>query len=265
MPRKKGGPDRSSSGGSEGICQARGADYRPFLSVRDVPSRGRSSRIKSWTNGRVCHFLSRLELYCFYLYEWDLSITDIREQYPLPLSETLEIAEEFKIKHPRNPRSRDFVVMTTDFVITKKQAIGITDYACAVKPSQDLLSTRTQEKLEIEYHYWTTRGIHWSIATEREIPEAFAKNVEWLHPYFSAESLLPHTETEIRQIAPFLTQMVLQHDISLSKISAICDERLGLSLGTSLSIARYLIANREWRVDMRTRINPGEKLVFLTS
>ncbi len=36
--------------------------YKPWLTVRDVPSLGKSSRDKGWKTGRPHHFLSILEL-----------------------------------------------------------------------------------------------------------------------------------------------------------------------------------------------------------
>ena len=78
----------------EGRGQGTGVDYKPWLVVQDVSSRGLVHRIKGWKAERVHHLLSNLERDYFYLLEWSLSVTDIREQFPLlPLAETLEIAD----------------------------------------------------------------------------------------------------------------------------------------------------------------------------
>ncbi|GLC89690.1 hypothetical protein LYSBPC_28170 [Lysinibacillus piscis] len=48
-----------------------------------------------------------------------LIIVDIREQYPfLLLEEPSLIAEELGITHPRNPKTNESIIMTTDFVVT---------------------------------------------------------------------------------------------------------------------------------------------------
>lgn len=139
----------------QGFGQGRGCDYKPWLVVRDVPSLGVSSRVKGWTTDRVHELFSQLELRYFYLLDWSVSVTDIREQYPLlPLEETKEIAQELNIRHPANPRTKDPIVMTTDFVVTVCQPIGVTEQARTVKPKEKLSSVRVLEKLEIERRYW---------------------------------------------------------------------------------------------------------------
>ncbi|MBD0363546.1 MAG: TnsA endonuclease N-terminal domain-containing protein [Coleofasciculus sp. C3-bin4] len=39
---------------------------------------------------------------------------------------------------------------------------------------------RTIEKFEIERQYWLKRNISWGIVTERELPPALAKNIDWI-------------------------------------------------------------------------------------
>ncbi|SDI39089.1 hypothetical protein SAMN04487926_11639 [Paraburkholderia steynii] len=66
--------------------QGEGANYRPWLMVSDVPSRGRSWRVACDKTGRrTMHFLSDHEYVAFLEAWWDESVTDIREQYPLNL------------------------------------------------------------------------------------------------------------------------------------------------------------------------------------
>ncbi|WP_244919527.1 TnsA endonuclease N-terminal domain-containing protein [Nostoc commune] len=187
---------------ASGCGQGRGADYKPWLKVQDVPSRGQVNRIKGWKTGRVDHFFSELELDYFYVLEWSQVVCDIREQYPLlPLTQTQAIASECGFRHPAVGRTSELVVMTTDFVVTMRQSIGTTEIARTLKYAKDLQSKRTLEKLEIERLYWLSRGIDWGIVTEREIPSALVKNVAWFHPFLSIENLSPLTEGEIKRIA----------------------------------------------------------------
>jgi hypothetical protein len=46
---------------AQGYGQGLGADYRPWLRVQDVPSRGRSRKVHGVKTGRVHHLLSDLE------------------------------------------------------------------------------------------------------------------------------------------------------------------------------------------------------------
>ncbi|MBD1808113.1 TnsA endonuclease N-terminal domain-containing protein [Microcoleus sp. FACHB-SPT15] len=250
----------------EGRGKGRGADYKPWLLIQDVPSQGLATRIKGWKTKRVHHFLSNLELSYFYVLEWSPIVFDIREQYPLlPLEDTLTIAEQCGIRHPTDPKTKEPVVMTTDFFITVPRTIEVIEQARTVKTAKDLQSERTLEKLEIERRYWQGRNINWGIVSEREIPEALAKNVEWLHPFFQVENLSSLAKRELARITTVLTLEISKDDTPLADIAADCDDRLGLKPGTSLSVSRYLIANRQWSVDMNRLIEPSKPLVLLNT
>jgi hypothetical protein len=252
---------------SEGCGQGTGADYKPVIQVRDFSSKGLSTQGKGWKTGRIHHFLSTLEFSYFYALEWSPVVTDIREQYPLPIEETLEIAKQYNISHPINPDTQEPNVMTTDFVVTTRQNMGIVNQARTVKSCHELQKPRVLEKLEIERRYWELRNISWGIVTEREIPAVLVENVKWLHKTFHTSDLSPLSEGDIYQITALLTQCVIQEKASLKNIAAECDARLGLEIGDSLTVARHLIANRKWLIDMNqplpTQIR--EKLIFRAS
>lgn len=97
--------------------------------------------------------------------------------------------------------------------------------------------------------------------TERDIPTALVKNIAWLHPRFHTSSL-SLSEGEIAQIKNRITQQVLQSNDSLAKIAASCDACFGLAQGSTLSVARHLLATRQWLVDMNQPIQPSRKLVL---
>nr|WP_254052811.1 TnsA endonuclease N-terminal domain-containing protein [Bacillus sp. V59.32b] len=100
----------------EGRGSGFGAEYKPWLKIQDVSSKGRSTRLKGIKTNRQHEFLSDLERNYFYITEYSDLVIDIREQFPLlPLEETIVIADELGIKHPTNPRSGELIVMTTDF------------------------------------------------------------------------------------------------------------------------------------------------------
>ena len=70
----------------------RGADYSPWITVRDLGSRGRSHRVYGHTTQRTHHLLSDIELAVFLIVEWQESTADIREQFPLRFEETKALA-----------------------------------------------------------------------------------------------------------------------------------------------------------------------------
>jgi TnsA endonuclease N terminal len=131
----------------------RGKDYVPYLRIQDVPSTGLATRVRGWKTGRVHHLLSKLEKMFFFTLEWSRFVVDIREQYPLDIGRTLAIAKDLGVRHPCLPGTNKPIVMTTDFVITSRRGLQIIDRARSVKPSSQLSSIRTLEKLEIERIY----------------------------------------------------------------------------------------------------------------
>ncbi|MHB1419807.1 MAG: TnsA endonuclease N-terminal domain-containing protein [Bacillota bacterium] len=134
----------------EGRGQGHGSGYLPWLTIRDVPSQGLSTREQGWKTGRVHHFLSQQELRYFYILEW-------------------------------SPKTKESVVMTKDFLIDVRMNGATELKARTVKLAKDLNSKRANEKLEIERTYWQELGTDWGIVTENEIPESLASNVRWVH------------------------------------------------------------------------------------
>jgi hypothetical protein len=248
----------------EGRGVGTGADYIPYLLIHDVPSIGLASRVWGWKTNRVHHLLSRLELKFFYTLEWRPDVYDIREQFPLDRNETLAIADRLGVRHPRDPKTKDYIVMTSDFVITNKKGFVAEEQIRAVKYKKDLDNARIKEKLEIEHIYWQEiRGLNWAVVTEEDVDVNVAANVEWLHGHRDIECLAPLTAGDAIHVEALLTPRVAQGGFRLRDLTNECDDRLGLNPGSSLSIVRHLLANRRWEVDMRTRIMPPLPLVLI--
>lgn len=67
---------------NEGRGQGYLNSYKPWITVRDSNSQGRSHRVYGHTTKRTHHLLSDLELATFLLLDWNSSVTDIREKFP---------------------------------------------------------------------------------------------------------------------------------------------------------------------------------------
>ena len=247
----------------EGRGQNEGAAYKPWLTVRDVPTHGFAHRPYGWKTGREHHLLSNHEFDCFNVAEWSKIIVDIREQYPLlPLENTLAIAEACGFEHPTHPITGKRIVLTTDFLFTVEIEGRRIDQARTFKPFTELASDRKLEKLEIERLYWKARNTDWGIVTEHEIPKALADNVNRIHDRYYREDL-GLTFDEVCDIALILTRSVHEGTLALRHATRACDRQLGHEPGTSLSVAYHLIAQRYWQIDMHTPINTGEPFILL--
>lgn len=104
----------------------------------------------------------------------------------------------------------------------------------------------------------------WGIVTEQEIPKTLIENLKWLRSCYWLEDLAPLNQGDITRIETVLTPRVLQGKVALTRITDACDDELGLSPGMSLSVVRYLLANRRWQVDMNQRIQPSKKFGLLS-
>ncbi|WP_160394748.1 TnsA endonuclease N-terminal domain-containing protein [Paenibacillus sp. MMS18-CY102] len=243
----------------EGRGQGRGQDYKPWLTVRDVPSRGLSTRDKGWTTGRVHHVLSNLELEYLYTLDWNADVTDIREQYPLQIDETLDIAKRLGIKHPFVNKYNEYAVMTTDFLVDSVFNDSPVLLARSIKTESDLLSKRTLEKIMIEQLYWKERGIDFKVVTEKQIQRNLAWNVGFIHSAKASMDTLVSPQM-LWLIEKRLFTMLQQQHSSYAKVALENDQALGMEGGTSLWVIKHLIANRIWEVNMSKKIDPGYPL-----
>lgn len=175
-----------------GYGQGTGSQYRPWIEVMHLPSRGLVCRVGGLTTGRVHHLLSQMETRYWYALDFAPSVVDIREQFPLlPIEDTLRIAERLGYRHPRHPQTRRPIVMTTDFLVTIRLHGQEHDEARSVKPSSELGNRRVCEKLAIEHGYWQERGIDWGLVTEQELSPTLARNLALIAPYWDIHDRLP--------------------------------------------------------------------------
>lgn len=252
--------ERLKSGRGEG----RGMNYTPWHTVQEVSSHGLSTRIRSWTVGRVHHVFSQLELRYLYILDWSPLVMDIREQYPLlPLEETQAIAEAYGFKHPTDPKTKHPIIMTSDFFITMKLKGQEIDVARAIKPGKELQRQRVLEKLEIERHYWQKRGMDWGIVTEQEMPDVLFKNLEHLHGYMQLVDRLTLPLSIYQAMVAFLTEQTDNSEQPLREIALSSDHKFGCEMGTSLTVAYHLIVTGQWRVDLFQRLDPSQSLHWL--
>lgn len=235
----------------EGRGIGRGVDYKPWLTVRDVPSDGRANRVPGWKTGRVHQFLSDIERNFCLLLDWSDSVRDIREQYPLDRKATLKIAEQIGVIHPRNTRTSAPTVMTTDFVVDIERDGRSSMIARAIKPAEALDDRRVVQKLEIERRYWTQRGIDWGLVTERDIPKIVIQNIEIFHSYRSIEKeTQPYPGFFTEKAALIANEVPARGRLTLQQFCQEMEEAFEIRADVSLKLVRHLIATKELIYDM---------------
>lgn len=226
-------------------------NYKPWLTIHDVPSKGNSSRIKGWKTGRIHHLLSNIERSYFYFLEWSGNVLDIREQFPLDRVDTVDIANKKGIDHQKDYTTDTYIPLTTDFLVTLKRENKIIVVARSIKPFSQLEDERTVEKLEIEREYWEKKGIEWALVTEKEIPKEYAKNLQWLHPFISLES--PDDETLAYKLLGYVRKQ--EDSNTLFDVINKFEEDYLLDPGSAVNLLRYLLANKLISLNMDIKLN----------
>ena len=241
-----------------------GIEYKPWIKIQDVPSLGRSTRLKGIKTGRQHEFLSDMEKNYFYFLEYSDCVVDIREQYPLlPLEETLIIAKELGIEHPKNPKTGEYIVMTTDFLITEENEGKIINIARTIKAKNDLMNKRILEKFEIERIYWRKRDINWAIATNEEIDKVVSENISFFHSYYDIRALdtfVDMADSEFQDLILEYIRRIVGSENSVRVIARVFDEDMFLAKGTGIAIFKHLLARKIIKVDLTISINFDKRM-----
>ena len=235
--------------------QGFGKDYKPFLTVRDVPSKGRVHRRPALTHNRVVHLLSDLELAVFLVFDWQSTVTDIREQFPLNPETTIDISKRLGIKHPADKGVLQ--VMTTDLLVDFQINGQHSCQAISVKYAEDLEDERTIEKQEIERRYWEAEGREWFIFTEHEVPVTSVKNIRWLAPHMHSYDLDEDERTRVfERIAQVLDANAEE---KLPVLLKELDAKFDLQSGSHLQYFRHLAAQNAFQWDIHSQVHTSLK------
>jgi len=236
----------------EGRGQGIGAEYVPWIKIHDFPSNGVCSRIRGRTTGRIHHLLSRNETTYFYLLDCSAKVSDIREQFPLRLQDTLDIARSLGIRHPWDYSSDFPIVMTTDFLITTAEGL----LARTVKEMAELSNTRVLEKFAIEHAYWKRYAVDWKIVTEKQIDFERSRNLQWLYYGQSLEELVPDRRKQDRILAAFL-DLYETSGLPLPDAVEIVEACHSIPSGGGMAAFKKLVILGLIRLDLSHRIDPA--------
>ena len=249
-------PEKQAKWIKEGRGSGYGENYKPWLTIHDVPSKGGRSRIAGTKIKREHHLLSNLERDYFLILEYRDSVIDIREQFPLfELTETLAIAKECGIEPPTDPISNCPIVMSSDFRITIKAGNGTVDVVRTVKPKGDLMDERIIQKFEIEKRYWKSKGLDWGIVTELEINQVLAKNLNDLRSCHDLSNLDGFKSISVKNqdaLVSAFKQTVSGNRVVIRDIAHDFDSKMTLEIGTSLSIFKHLLYTKQINMDIDT-------------
>lgn len=169
---------------AEGRGTGEKENYKPWIRCRECNSTGTCVEVSDWKHGRMMQFLSQGEYMQYLILRWNDNVIDIREQYPLDRRETIRIADDLGVQHPSTREGR--VIMTTDLLVTFVDDFGKEKYkAYTVKANRsdvfgDISKKTVQrcvEKMQIEKHYWNSKGVEFHIVFKDSMNEVLASNI----------------------------------------------------------------------------------------
>ncbi|MGH4140477.1 TnsA endonuclease N-terminal domain-containing protein [Clostridium sp.] len=248
----------------EGRGTGKGEKYKPWIKIQDVASLGRASRIKGIKTGRQHEFLSDMKRNYFYFLEYSDKVYDIREQFPLlPIEDTMLIAKELGIEHPQNPETEEFVVMTTDFLISMNYNDKFYEVARTIKCKDDLMNKRMLEKFEIEKQYWEKRGINWGIVIDEEMDKVIANNISLVHGYKEIGTIDSFNDVAASELKDLVFEFIKRIIDNPKTMRAICNEfdsDMCLEKGSSLCIFKYIVINKIIQIDITQKIDINKNI-----
>ncbi|NAX43358.1 MULTISPECIES: TnsA endonuclease N-terminal domain-containing protein [unclassified Vibrio] len=227
-----------------------GANYKPWLRIQDVKSKGTRSLIYGRKSQRDHHMMSSIESEHFYLAEFSNRVVDIREQFPLfPLNFTQKVAKTLGVQHPTHPHTKEPIIMTTDQLLTIDSSQGTTYHAISVKSEDDSSDLRVLEKNDIERVCWELLGIKFSYFTGNELTRVQSRNLLWATSPFRKNPVSFSTE----QVNCALSILTVRQYF----IEDLCNQLISLNVTThedALLLIRFLIADRYIEVDLSKNI-----------
>jgi hypothetical protein len=240
----------------EGRGTGEGVDYKPWLTVHDLSSKGRSARMLGRHNRRLHHLLSDIERGAFLDYDWRDDVQDIREQFPIDRGMTRVIAAEMGVRHPQDVSTKVDTVVTTDLLVT---FLDGSMRAVACKASSDLRDARTLEKLEIERRYWSRLGVEWKLWTERSITKARVMNLAYLHEFLDVDDRRLVSQGHwVDMSALFLSRLYsADPEMPFAVFAEEFEKRSGVPPGSAIATMRYLACRKLLVFDIDTRFDPS--------
>lgn len=241
----------------EGRGQGEGSEYKPWLRVQDIASQGRSTRIYSYKLQRVIHLLSDLQLYYWYLLEFDNEgVLDVREQYPLLDFHELNIPVDQELeKKLFNTKTNVPHVFIVPFMVTRIDQNGNSFYeARVIKSSTELSKKATIDRLELQRRYFEKKQIDFGIVTEKDINKQLARNIGWVLTAYDIQDY-PELVGNYSFLKNDLLDYLTNPTDTLQRVFQRIENSYQLDEGMGLILFKHLVATREIRMDLDRKID----------
>jgi hypothetical protein len=226
--------------------------YHPFIPVRRLAGSGFSGRLICPYTGELIDCHSKGEINWARLLLWVEGHRRLFPQVALPRQATMRIAKEQKVIHPRYPDGTP-AVMTTDFVHLTEQNGDLVYAAYAIKHSPEKLKKRKRQLLDIEEQYFLEKGIPWFLKYRYEANQDILYNIRAVDAYVGASPMIWGSD-QWQKFEPSLFAKVSE-GLPLHRACQAVEPKLKMKPRSALTLVRFFIANRIWRIDWSRRFD----------
>ncbi|MCA1066052.1 TnsA endonuclease N-terminal domain-containing protein (plasmid) [Rossellomorea sp. AcN35-11] len=168
----------------EGRGTGEGSEYKSWLTCEDVPDDYQESS-SVWPGSmlvdRAVNLIGEIDQAFYKTLQWDDSIKEAKEYFPLELNETLEIAKRLSLDHPIDSETQQPEVLVANFFVTYASKGGVESQEVILTSwGEDLDSVHVRTNIKIQREYWSSRGIEVRIVTEDQINWTLKRNLEFI-------------------------------------------------------------------------------------
>ncbi|MFC0212124.1 TnsA endonuclease C-terminal domain-containing protein [Paenibacillus chartarius] len=230
-------------------------DFKPWLKVSDISSKGRVTRLYSKKLNRTIHLLTDSQTRYFYLLEFDDRVVSVKEQFPLlSIADIMDQLDESLVKRLKNRDGTPHVLVTT-FLITAKDENGqLRTYARSIKDRNELEKKDTLERLEIQRRFFESQKIDWAVVTSEEIPHQRSRNIEWVLPALYIEDA-GLTEQEAQYYSTYIIEAFRSTKEPVRGLLDAFEREMKQEKGLGVFLFRYLIASKQIEINLDQEIN----------
>ncbi|MCG7377382.1 TnsA endonuclease N-terminal domain-containing protein [Paenibacillus sp. ACRSA] len=239
-----------------GKGQGRGKEYKPWITVESGFSTGNQYKVFGLKTERIHHFLSSLEYHYFLLLEWNDSVIDIRERFPLlNRVEAMAIAKERYMNYPHCSETRTPLIITTDFLVDTIVDGKIKQFARSILPEKKKNIRRNVERYSLEQEYWARRNIAFAVVSEKQLNFSIVRNYLSFRTAYILEATKALSAEELQQLLPSLRRYLLlsPKDVEVRSVCGDFDKFNSLPKGTAWYLFRHMLARKEITVDMNQK------------
>lgn len=244
-----------------GIGQGSMDAYEPWLKIGSFPSSGASYATPSLKCARTHHFLAKGEFNFYLLQEFADDVVEIREQFPLiNYGRTFQIARELGFKPSFYRDSTVPRVYTTDFMLTKVNAVGETYLSAVSLKSRTKLNEiaktkrglkRSMELAIIEKSYWGEMGVQWDTVFSEDLPMIRVRNIRALMTHANIKPSLC-SEKAINRMVGFLLDIGLSaaSEMTLDSLLRTASRYIYMSRADVFELFMYMVWHKHIVVDI---------------